>query len=131
MPEANLLEYDMTNGLPSQILSKRYDAIISTYALHHLRAEGKFTFIEKLLPQLKAEGRIYIGDIAFQDREMLNSCRQENLDHWDEDEFYFVMDELESSLAGICHLEFHPISHCGGVIVISKRGKIEADLEKS
>jgi putative AdoMet-dependent methyltransferase len=120
MPEAHLIEWDISKGLPSEILNNRYDSIVSTYTLHHLKDEEKVSFVFKLLSLLKEEGQILIGDISFQNREKLNICRQKNLHHWDDDEFYFVFDELKSALANVCNCKFHPISHCGGVIVISK-----------
>lgn len=119
MPEANLIEYDITNGLPPQFKDKQYDAIVSTYALHHLDDSEKVSFITELLPLLKENGRLFIGDIAFQNSAALNACRQENSHQWDEDEFYFAFDELKVTLTNHCTLEFHPISHCGGIIVIS------------
>lgn len=120
MPRANLIEWDIENGLPMEILTKKYDAIISTYVLHHLTDEAKITFIQSLLPLLEADGRIFIGDIAFQTREDLEVCRKESAGYWDNDEFYFIVDELNALLDGICTCEFHPISHCGGLFVIMK-----------
>ena len=76
MPRANLIEWDISNGLPNEILSKKYDAIVSTYALHHLTDEDKITFIQQLLPLLNAGGKIYIGDIAFQTREDLEQLQK-------------------------------------------------------
>ncbi|MEH7109355.1 class I SAM-dependent methyltransferase [Bacillus sp. JJ1764] len=120
MPNAHLIEWDISKGLPSEIVNKRYDSIVSTYTLHHLTDREKVSFVSKLLSLLKEEGKIIIGDISFQSREELNECRQKNLHHWDDDEFYFVFDELKSALASICNCKFQPISHCGGIIVISK-----------
>ncbi|MBP2242627.1 putative AdoMet-dependent methyltransferase [Cytobacillus eiseniae] len=120
MPGANLIEWDISKGLPSKIIDNRYDSIVSTYTLHHLTEGEKVSFVTKLLSLLKAEGQILIGDIAFQSREKLNICRENNLHHWDDDEFYFVFDELKSALASICNCKFYSISHCGGVIIISK-----------
>ncbi|MGJ7912436.1 class I SAM-dependent methyltransferase [Neobacillus sp. LXY-1] len=120
MPNAHLIEWDISKGLPSEIVNKRYDSIVSTYTLHHLTDVEKVIFVSKLLSLLKEEGKIIIGDISFQSREELNKCRQKNLHHWDDDEFYFVFDELKSALASICNCKFQPISHCGGIIVISK-----------
>lgn len=120
MPNARLLEWDIKKGLPSQISENRYDSIVSTYTLHHLNDEEKIEFINRLLPLLKEGGKIYIGDVVFQNREDLNRCRQENLHHWDDDEFYFVFNEFESDLGNSCHVLFQPFSHCGGVITISR-----------
>lgn len=120
MPKARLIQADITNGLPEPIAGSSYDTIISTYALHHLTDGEKTAFIETLLAHLKPDGKIFIGDIAFRTRADLAQCRLDNIRHWDEDEFYFAYDEFEKSVKGICKSEFHPVSHCGGVIVLSK-----------
>lgn len=119
MPDANLIEWDLTKGLPAALLHQKYDAIISTYALHHFTDEMKVQYITALLQQLTPAGKILIGDIAFETREQLEKCRQESIDYWDDDEIYFVHEEICSLLKGVCQLEFHPISHCGGVFVLS------------
>lgn len=121
MPEAQLLEWDITKGMPPEFSGFRFDTVLSTYALHHLSDTEKVTFIKGLLPLLKQNGLIIIGDIAFQTREELNQCRAENLHHWDEEEFYFVFDELQTALENECRVTWKPISHCGGVIVISEK----------
>lgn len=118
MPQAKLLEWDLANGLPAEIQADKFDFIISTYTLHHLTDEGKIAFIESLLDFLKQDGKILIGDIAFETREKLEQCRQDSMDYWDDDEFYFVYQELDASLKTQC--EFYPISHCGGVLIVSK-----------
>ncbi|MCH7321510.1 class I SAM-dependent methyltransferase [Solibacillus sp. MA9] len=116
MPNANLMEWDISMGLPPEILGKKYDAIISTYALHHLTDQEKIAFIAMLKPMLKEDGKIYIGDIAFETREKHNQCRQESIGYWDDDEFYFVHEEIRSLLKNEC--DFYPISHCGGVFIL-------------
>ncbi|MET3698909.1 putative AdoMet-dependent methyltransferase [Bacillus oleivorans] len=121
MPKANLIEYDFSKGLPASVQTNSYDFIISTYALHHLSDQVKGPFIQELLPLLTENGKILIGDIAFQTRSQLLECRELNLSHWDEDEDYFVFDELYESINAICKVEFQRISHCGGVIIISKK----------
>lgn len=120
MPDANLVEWDITNGLPEDIQAKKYDYIVSTYALHHLTDNEKGQFIQMLLPMLKEEGKILIGDIAFGTRQQLESCKHDSIEFWDDDELYFVFDELQSMLKEECRLEFQAISHCGGVIIITR-----------
>ncbi|MCR8852569.1 class I SAM-dependent methyltransferase [Lysinibacillus sp. FSL R7-0073] len=125
MPQANLLEWDLSNGLPATLMNKQYDAIVSTYALHHFTDEQKVTYITQLLQQLTPNGKILIGDVAFQTREQLEQCRQDSKGYWDDDEFYFVHEELKTSLQDRCQLQFYPISHCGGVFVISNYTEVE------
>lgn len=118
MPEANLLEWDITEGLPHELAGRKYDAIVSTYALHHLSDEQKVDFLKNLQLLLKAEGKIYIGDIAFQTRADLEKCRKDSEGYWDESEHYFVYEEIKNSLENFFQCEFYPLSHCGGVIVL-------------
>lgn len=119
MPDANLMEWDLSKGLPAELLRQKYDAIISTYALHHFTDEMKVHYITALLQQLTPAGKIFIGDIAFESRTQLEKCRQDSIDYWDDDEFYFVHEEISALLKGVCQLDFYPISHCGGVFVLS------------
>jgi putative AdoMet-dependent methyltransferase len=120
MPNANLIDWDIATGLPEEIKMKKYDYIVSTYALHHLTDEEKVTFITGLLPLLSDDGKVLIGDIAFQTRQQLEDCKNDSKEFWDNDEFYFVFNEIRSVLKDLCKLEFLPISHCGGVIEITK-----------
>ena len=120
MPMANLMEWDISNGLPDYVKEKKYDSIISTYTLHHLADEEKVIFIKSLLPLLADRGKIIIGDIAFQTRQKLEICRNTSIKYWDNDEFYFVFEEINESLKNICTCEFHSESHCGGVLIISR-----------
>ncbi|MGC5325451.1 class I SAM-dependent DNA methyltransferase [Brevibacillus sp. SYSU BS000544] len=120
MPMANLIECDIKNGLPEEILKNKYDSIVSTYALHHLSDGEKISLLSSLLVLLKENGNIFIGDISFETREKLEICQKESADYWDNDEFYFVYDEINSALKNICTCKYYPISHCGGVFVISK-----------
>lgn len=120
MPKANLIEWDISNGVPPQILGNKYNSIVSTYTMHHLTDEEKITFIVKLLSLIEEDGRIFIGDISFETREKHDICQQDNLSQWDSEEYYLVYDELKASLKNVCNFEFHQISNCGGVIVISK-----------
>lgn len=121
MPNANLIEWDIANGMPEEIKMKKYDYIVSTYTLHHLTDEVKVSFIKELLPLLTKGGKILIGDIAFQTRQQLETCKNESKEFWDDDEFYFVFDEVNFVLEDYCKLEFVPISHCGGVIEMTKK----------
>lgn len=117
MPGAHLYQGDFTNGLVESLREKRYDFIVSTYALHHLTDPEKIAFLHSLLNQLNEGGQILIGDIAFETREQLDSFRQEVGEDWDEDEIYFVLDELKNEFPNLCFQQF---SCCAGVISIKK-----------
>ncbi|WHY78617.1 class I SAM-dependent methyltransferase [Neobacillus sp. WH10] len=120
MPMANLIEWDISEGLPDIIKENKYDSIISTYELHHLTDEEKLLLIKNLLSLLSENGKILIGDISFQTHEQMETCRSNSINYWDAEEFYFFYEEINSHLQNYCKCEFHPISHCGGVFIISR-----------
>ncbi|MGN0517836.1 MAG: class I SAM-dependent methyltransferase [Acutalibacteraceae bacterium] len=117
MPNAKLYQGDFTNGLTDELKHNKYDAIIATYSIHHLTDAQKIAFIESLLPLLNEGGCIYFGDVAFQTRSQLEMCKTQAGDEWDDDEIYFVFDEINKSFPD---MKFERISHCAGVLTIRK-----------
>lgn len=120
MPAARLIRSDFTSGLPAELKDERYDFIISTYALHHLTDEQKVRFIRSLEHHLSEEGSLLIGDVAFKTRDELMECRERYVQEWDNDEIYFVFDELESALGQGFRCSYEKISHCAGVITVTR-----------
>ena len=117
MPEAKLCCGDFTQGLASELTQHRYDAIVATYSLHHLTDAGKVTFIQNLLLLLREGGTIYIGDVAFETRAELEACREQSGDRWDNDEIYFVYDELKGAFPA---MTFDRLSPCAGILSLQK-----------
>lgn len=117
MPGALLCQGDFSLGLAQALTQRRYNAIIATYSLHHLTDPQKVAFLRSLLPLLKEGGCIYIGDVAFPTRAALDACRAETGDDWDDDEVYFVYDELKSAFP---QLTFEQTSHCAGLLTLTR-----------
>ncbi len=115
MENAHLYQGDFTNGLVKELSENKYDYIVGTYSLHHLTDEQKVIFLKSLLERLDEGGKLLIGDVAFETRAALEKCKEEVGDEWDEDEIYFVIDELRKSFDKV---EFFPKSYCAGVIEI-------------
>lgn len=115
MPGAKLICHDFSQGLPGALAEETFDAIVCTYAIHHLTDGAKVEFLRELLERLAPGGRIYIGDVAFETRTELEECRRGSGDEWDEDEIYIVAREIMESIpkAG-----FRKISHCAGILEI-------------
>lgn len=120
MPMAKLYQGDFSIGLVDELKMQRYDAIVATYSLHHLSDTEKVVFLNGLLKLLNDGGVIYIGDVAFQTRKDLDACRKQAGDEWDEDEIYFVYDELKSALP---QLDFEQCSYCAGVLTLKNPAK--------
>ena len=117
MPRAKLYQGDFSPGLVQALKQQRYDAIIATYALHHLTDEQKAAFLQELLPLLQDNGCIYVGDVAFATRAQLEQCKAQAGDDWDASEIYFVYDELKQAFP---QLRFEPVSHCAGLLTLKK-----------
>lgn len=117
MPRAKLYQGDFSLGLVQELKQQRYDAIIATYALHHLTDEQKVAFLQELLPLLQENGCIYVGDVAFATRAQLEQCKAQAGDDWDASEIYFVYDELKQAFP---QLRFEPVSHCAGLLTLKK-----------
>ena len=115
MPNAQLYQGDFAQGLVEPLLQQRYDFIVATYSLHHLTDEQKVSFLRKLRDHLNPGGQLLIGDVAFETRSQLEQCRKDSGDAWDDDEIYFVADELKKEFPA---LAFTQLSHCAGVLSI-------------
>ena len=117
MPDARLFQGDFSNGLVEPLTQQKYDAIIATYSLHHLTDAQKVTFLENLLSLLNEGGCIFIGDVAFETRAALQKCMEETGDEWDDDEIYFVYDELRAHFPS---LQFKQMSDCAGLFTLQR-----------
>lgn len=117
MPDARLFQGDFSNGLVEPLMQQKYDAIIATYSLHHLTDLQKVNFLKSLLSLLHEEGCIYIGDVAFETRAALQKCMEETGDEWDDDEIYFVYDELRAHFPSV---QFEQMSDCAGLFTLQR-----------
>ncbi len=117
MPDAKLFCGDFSKGLLEPLTEQKYDAIVATYSLHHLTDEQKETFIKSLVPLLNDGGSIYIGNVAFSSRTELEKCRNIAGEEWDEDEIYFVFDEIKKAFP---KMRFEQFSACAGLLSLEK-----------
>lgn len=121
MPQSLLINWDFTKGLPDAIRKKHFDYIISTYAIHHLSDEEKVIFIKSLIPMLNEKGKILIGDVSFETRGELELCKNKNYKNWDNDECYFVVEEIKDNLSNECYCKYTKVSHCAGILNIASK----------
>ena len=83
--------------------------------LHHLTDAQKPGFIRSLTALLREGGRLYIGDVAFENRAELEACRARAGEEWDSDEVYFVCGELRAFFP---ELKFEKFSDCAGLLTL-------------
>ena len=113
MPNAHLFQGDFSQGLVEPLLRNSYDFIIATYSLHHLTDDNKISFIQTMTDLLNEDGVILVGDVAFANRQDLERCREKAGEEWDDEEIYFVFEELQKTFPT---MEFEQISYCAGVL---------------
>ena len=116
MPDAHLYQGDFSRGLVEALKKETYDFIVATYSIHHLADDQKVVLLRELMDHLRDNGKILIGDVAFESRDELDKCREESGDEWDDDELYCVADELRADFPG---LVFKKMTFCSGILTIS------------
>ena len=117
IPLAHLFQGDFAQGLAAPLLARRYDFIVATYSLHHLTDAQKRPFLALLQGLLKESGTLLIGDVAFSTRAELEECRKRAGGKWDDEEFYFVADELKEAFPA---LSFTRVSDCAGILALGR-----------
>lgn len=117
IPQAHLYQRDLSLGLAPELSARKFDAIVATYSLHHLSDPQKVTLIRELYAHLTPTGCLYIGDVAFASRSDLDRCRLSVGEEWDEEEIYFVYDEL---LPHFPSLSFTAMSPCAGLMTLKR-----------
>lgn len=117
MPKAKFIHYDITMGLPIELINKKFDVIFSTYTFHHLDRYEKPRFISDLLRHVKDGGKIIIGDLAFDSIKEVKKFRKENKDAWQSNDMYLIFEEIRKDFPEV---ECKKISSCAGIAVITK-----------
>ena len=115
MPEAVLYRHDFTKGLPETFKNERFDAIICTYAIHHLSVSQQTALLKELKEHLLPQGKILIGDVAVETMEELDHCREISRDDWDDEEIYPVAEILRTDFPDIL---FQKVSFCAGILIL-------------
>lgn len=117
MPEAKLVMADFSMGMPLKLTHETYDIIISTYAFHHLDHYEKVSLLKDMLRQLKAGGKIIIGDLAFETMDEMKEFRRQNKEKWLYEDMYMIYEEVEKDFHNV---EWKKISKCAGIVTITK-----------
>lgn len=117
MPNGIFIKCNFKSGIPVQIKTVKFNYIISSYALHHISDKEKINLISELLKSLALNGKIIIADIAFQNIKDLEKCKNKHLNIWDENEKYFIADNIIKSLKNNeISVTYQQISECAGVL---------------
>jgi ubiquinone/menaquinone biosynthesis C-methylase UbiE len=119
LPQMRLFQADLRNDWPKE-LNRTFDRIVSAYVFHHFDLDKKVQIISDLANlRLKPGVKIIIADIAFPNLVALGLEKRAVGDEWD-DEFFWLADESILALQATgFKVQFHRISSCAGVFVIT------------
>lgn len=119
LPSAVLLYADLLGEWPEQV-RRRYDRVVSSYALHHFDLDTKVRLVRRVVnDHLRDAGRVVIADIAFPTAVAREEARPLCGNHWEDDEYYWAADETVAAFeAAHLHVRYTQVSSCGGVFVI-------------
>jgi putative AdoMet-dependent methyltransferase len=120
LPEARLILGDYRWGLPEELLTDKFDLIVSTYSFHHLSFDEWIELVHYLSQRLTVFGKIFIGDILFANAAEKAHCRTDHAEDWDEDEqdHYHVFEDLRRRVCDHLAVSFLKLSYCAGVVIV-------------
>jgi putative AdoMet-dependent methyltransferase len=76
-----------------------FDAVISTYAYHHIPHRQRAASVQEMVRVLKPGGRWVLGDLMFENEEAESRALQEY--HWLEEEYFARIDELRTAFVDL------------------------------
>jgi putative AdoMet-dependent methyltransferase len=94
------------------------------YVLHEFSLGQKVMILQRAAKRLARDGKIVVGDIAFETEGRLEQGRQHWQDIWDDDEHYWAADHAVSMLeqAGFA-VSYTQVSACGGIFVATPNSR--------
>jgi len=121
LPQIELIKADVHGDWPIDV-DQRFDRIVSGYLLHEFDLASKTRLLRRLVERhLESEGRVVIGDVAFETTDTREEARRKYDDLWDEDEHYWAADEAIAALEKIgVTVSYVQVSFCCGVFLIER-----------
>lgn len=62
---------------------------------------------------------LLIGDVSFETWKELDICKEMHKEIWDNEEFYFVANDMMMSLNELFYCNYEKISYCSGVLTVA------------
>lgn len=116
------------NFLDEPFIENEFDAVVSTYAFHHLNESEKVRTISLLLKYLKSGGKVIIADLMFlneAERIKQRDCfyKQGRMDLWEiiEDEYYSNIEKIKEYVQFLgCNIKYEHMINFTWIIEIEK-----------
>ncbi len=121
LPDAHaFVEADLLAAWPP-VLDGPFDRIVSAYVFHEFPDEEKLRILADAAHRLTPDGRIVIGDVAFDDEDARGRARERWRDQWDDDEHYWSAAWAAASASTIgLTVAWTRVSSCAGVFILER-----------
>ena len=122
LPQANLVQADLLGDWKKN-LQLSFDRVVSSYVFHEFNLETKMGLLQKIFSKcLSPNGFVIVADIAFPDVDIRTAASQYWADYWDEDEYYWAMDETIIACEKIgLQVTYNQVSNCGGIFTFTNK----------
>ena len=122
LPQANLVQADLLGDWTKNLLLP-FDRVVSSYVFHEFNLETKMALLQKIFSMcLSPNGFVIVADIAFPDVDIRTAASQYWANYWDEDEYYWAMDETITACEKIgLQVTYNQVSNCGGIFTFTNK----------
>lgn len=120
---SQLINFNISDGVPKEIEESTFDVILSAYVLHHFSYEEKIKIIDNYFQLLNETGVFIVADIVFDSIEQMNSVKQKVKNRWDSEEEngYIIKDSFQEDLNRLgCNYKYIKSSYCSGIFIMEK-----------
>ena len=81
-PGITTIEYDLNQGIPDRVISQKYDAVVSSYALHHVEFENRVNLYSQVRRVLEDNGLFIVADRFTGDSPLMREWEFDNWMRW-------------------------------------------------
>jgi putative AdoMet-dependent methyltransferase len=120
LPALQAVKGNLSARVWPKVADRRFDRVVSAYALHSIDFESKINLIARLWrDHLGLDGRIVIADIAYADEQEMDAARKQWGRLWSEDDNYWDVEKTIAACeqSGIS-CTYQQVSSCAGVFTM-------------
>jgi cyclopropane fatty-acyl-phospholipid synthase-like methyltransferase len=120
LPALQAVKGNLSARVWPKVADRRFDRVVSAYALHSIDFESKINLIARLWrDHLGLDGRIVIADIAYADEQEMDAARKQWGRLWSEDDHYWDVEKTIAACkqSGIS-CTYQQVSSCAGVFTM-------------
>jgi putative AdoMet-dependent methyltransferase len=119
LPNARFFNHDFRVDLPAELKTKRFGAIVSAYAFHHMELPRKVEICKSLvMHNLTSDGKLVIADLSFQNQAVMDAFASSIGDLWEKEPYWLAENALPSLKGAGLQVEYEQVSTCAGVYTI-------------